>query len=63
VEWNQARYNEICDKLEKFLEECGFEAKKLKFVPVSGYAGENLIKPMKNWYKGPTFVEILGKLF
>jgi peptide chain release factor subunit 3 len=43
VEWNQARYNEIKDKLIVFIKAAGFNPKTdVNFIPVSAYTGVNL---------------------
>jgi peptide chain release factor subunit 3 len=43
VEWSQARYNEIKDKLAPFVRSAGFNPKTdVTFIPVSAYTGANL---------------------
>lgn len=53
---------EACQKeLEGLLKVVGFDTSKIKFIPVSGWTGENLVKLSEKtpWYKGPTLVEVL----
>ena len=43
VEWAQARYNEIKDKMTPFIRSAGFNVKNdVSFIPVSAYTGANL---------------------
>ena len=65
--WKKERYYEIVQELSKFLiEELGFDEKRIKYIPVSGLTGDNLIKPISsknaNWYKGPTLEELIDNL-
>ena len=65
--WKKERYDEIVQELSKFLiEELGFDEKRIKYIPVSGLTGDNLIKPISsknaNWYKGPTLEELIDNL-
>jgi elongation factor 1-alpha len=54
--YSEARYNEIRDEMSKMLQNIGFKIKKIPFIPMSGWTGENLTKPSVNmpWYKGWT---------
>ncbi|KAI6203466.1 HBS1-like protein [Aphelenchoides besseyi] len=67
IEWNQERYDEVVDAMKSFLKkQAGFSA--VKFIPVSGLGGENLLKrpdnthPLTQWYDGPTLSEILDTI-
>lgn len=42
----------------------GFKKENTKFVPISGFAGDNLIAPSKKltWWTGPTFLETVRQL-
>ena len=56
VEWSQARYNEIKDKLTPFIRAAGFNLKTdVTFIPVSAYTGANLkdrvAKSVCSWWK------------
>jgi len=43
VEWSEARYNEIKDKMVPFVKAAGFNPKTdVTFIPVSAYTGINL---------------------
>ncbi len=62
--WSEARYNEVKDGMSKLLKAVGYDPAKIKFIPVSGWLGDNIIKPSANmpWYKGPTLVEAFDTL-
>jgi elongation factor 1-alpha len=61
VNYAQKRYDEIKDELKKFLKKCGYDEKKIPFVPISGWVGDNMIDKSDKmpWYKGPILVEAL----
>ena len=66
-DWKKERYDEIVNILQNYLvDELGFDQKKIKFLPLSGLKGENLIKPISSengkWYTGPTLVELIDLL-
>merc|ERR550539_1675987 len=54
VGYSQERYKEIKSEVQKMLTKIGFKTKKIPFVPMSGWQGDNLIEPSTNmsWYKG-----------
>lgn len=63
--WSEKRYNEIKKGVSPFLKSCGYNLERdIHFLPVSGLTGDNFIEPSKhfNWYKGPSFVQILNDL-
>jgi elongation factor 1-alpha len=61
VGYQEARYKEVRDNVEKMLKSVGFNVAKINFVPVSGWKGDNLVKKSENmpWYKGATLAEAL----
>jgi elongation factor 1-alpha len=61
VLYAQKRYDEIKDELKKFLKKCGYDEKKIPFVPISGWVGDNMVDRSDKmaWYKGPILVEAL----
>jgi len=63
VQYGQARFNEIKDELTHFFGKCGFNAKKIPFIPISGWHGDNMIEKSTNmsWYKGWTCERKSGK--
>jgi elongation factor 1-alpha len=61
VNWQEGRYKEVKDNVEKMLKSVGYNTAKVNFVPVSGWKGDNLVKKSENmaWYKGLTLAESL----
>ncbi|EIN10318.1 EF Tu GTP binding domain-containing protein [Punctularia strigosozonata HHB-11173 SS5] len=69
VNWDQSRYDEICDQLKPFLAQSGFSSSKTSFVPVGAMEGINLVdrdqesaELLRTWYSGPSLVDLLDKL-
>jgi elongation factor 1-alpha len=54
VKYSEDRYNEIKTEVEKMLTKIGYKTKKIPFLPLSGWKGDNLTTPSENmkWYKG-----------
>merc|ERR1712051_476499 len=54
VNWSEDRYKEIKGEVDKMLTKIGYKTKKIPFIPMSGFLGDNLAEPSKNmpWYKG-----------
>jgi translation elongation factor EF-1alpha len=62
-DWSQDRFCFIKDSISKYLDSVGFNADLIRYIPVSGFTGDNLSEPMKsNWYKGVSLVEALGTI-
>lgn len=63
VQWSKKRYNDIQQKLIKFLIEIGFKEDQLLWVPCSGFTGQGVHKipypEEASWYEGPTVIETL----
>ena len=61
--WSQARYNFIVENVVKLLTELSFARKAIRFVPVSGLTGENLVDMSPTvasaleWYRGGTLAD------
>ncbi|KAF9224316.1 hypothetical protein BS17DRAFT_66895 [Gyrodon lividus] len=66
VNWEQSRYDEICEQLKMFFGQSGFHSSKTSFVPVGAMLGVNLVEQkasgLSGWYRGPTLVDLLDKL-
>eukprot|EP01006_Ploeotia_vitrea_P048351 TRINITY_DN67224_c2_g1_i7.p2 TRINITY_DN67224_c2_g1~~TRINITY_DN67224_c2_g1_i7.p2 ORF type:complete len:441 (-),score=218.83 TRINITY_DN67224_c2_g1_i7:510-1832(-) len=64
VNYSESRYNEIRDEVKKFLGKCGFKAKTIPFIPISGWNGDNMLTKSTNmkWYKGPTMIQALDAI-
>merc|ERR1711981_1316502 len=54
VNFSEERYKEIIDEVRKMLTKIGFKIKKIPFIPISGFKGDNLTERSTNmnWYKG-----------
>lgn len=65
--WSQERFAYIRQQLLSLLLELQFERDCLRFAPVSGLGGENLVSlsdacPLRAWYSGPTLLEAIHAL-
>ncbi|MES1909605.1 MAG: hypothetical protein MHM6MM_007093 [Cercozoa sp. M6MM] len=62
--YSESRYNEIKAELSKFLQKVGYKVKKVPFIPISGFNGDNMLERSTNmpWYKGPTLLEALNAI-
>jgi elongation factor 1-alpha len=63
VNYEEAKYKETKDAMEKLLKGVGFKTDKIQFIPVSAFVGDNVAKKSDKmpWYKGPTLVEALDQ--
>ncbi|OJA15632.1 hypothetical protein AZE42_04847 [Rhizopogon vesiculosus] len=69
VNWDQSRFEDICESLRAFLIQSGYPSSKTSFAPVSAMLGVNLVdrtdpdaSELSKWYKGPTLVDLFDKL-
>jgi len=64
VMYGQARYEEIKTEVSAYLKKVGYKPAKIPFVPISGWAGDNMIDRSSNmpWYKGPFLLEALDSV-
>jgi elongation factor 1-alpha len=64
VNYSQARYTEIKTEVSKYLKKVGFNEKKIPFIPISGWNGDNMLERSTNinWYKGPIMIEALDAI-
>jgi len=64
VKYGEARYEEIKSEVSGYLKKVGYKPMKIPFVPISGWAGDNMIEKSPNmpWYKGPYLLEALDQL-
>jgi elongation factor 1-alpha len=62
VNYGEERYKECKKEMESLLKVVGYDTSKVQFVPVSGWLGDNLVKPSAKmpWYKGPTMIDTLN---
>jgi len=64
VMYKEDRYKEIQKEVADYLKKVGYNPKNVPFVPISGWAGDNMLEKSTNmpWYKGPTLLEALDAL-
>merc|ERR1712176_1650273 len=64
VKYSKDRYQEIQGEMKKFLKTVGYKPKKIPFIPISGWVGDNMLEPSKNmpWYKGPFVLKALDAI-
>jgi len=72
INYSQDRYNEIKEFMADYLGKIGYNTGKnpknpaplVKYIPLSGWTGENLIEKSDNmkWYTGPTMLEALDDI-
>lgn len=61
IEYSKDRFDEIVENIEDHLTKIGFKKEAIRFVPISGFDGDNMIEKSDNitWYKGPTLIDAL----
>jgi len=64
VAYAKPRYTEIKDEVKKYLKKVGYDVKNIPFIPISGWAGDNMIEMSTNmkWYKGPCLLAALDNI-
>jgi len=64
VNYSKARFEEIKEEISVYLAKVGYKPKKIQFVPISGWQGDNMIEKSSNlpWYDGPTLLEALDMI-
>ena len=67
VKWNKERYESILKDLKPFIHSCGFDTEKnVKWIPISGLTGENLVteidKHKCDWYEGPKLIDLMDTI-
>lgn len=64
VKFDEKRFTELKQELTKLLTGIGFKAEGLKFVPISAWLGDNVVKKSENmsWYKESVMLDLLDTL-
>ncbi|MFH1586902.1 MAG: translation elongation factor EF-1 subunit alpha [Candidatus Diapherotrites archaeon] len=63
INYDEKRFNEIKKDLEKLLTGVGFKSDAVRYVPVSAWVGDNVVKTSDklSWYKGKSLVDELDE--
>lgn len=63
VEYNQSRFDEICEDYKDFASR--LDLPDLHFIPLAALHGENLVDPSPNmpWYRGSTLMSFLESVY
>jgi elongation factor 1-alpha len=63
VNYSKERFEEVKAIVEHLLKGVGYNTAKVRFIPTSGWKGDNLSKKSENmpWYTGPTLVQTLDE--
>ncbi len=63
VEFNQARYEQICADYRDFA--ARLDLPDLQFIPISALSGDNVVDPSPNmpWYRGSTLMNFLETVY
>jgi len=68
VNYSESRFKEIETEVKSYLTKIGFKPENpknpIRFVPISGFMGENMIEKSSkmDWYKGPCLLEALDMM-
>ncbi|KII69679.1 Eukaryotic peptide chain release factor GTP-binding subunit ERF3B [Thelohanellus kitauei] len=67
VNWSEERYNDITDRLSKYLKKSSWKSNEIYFMPISGFSGSNIKDPVSPdicpWWQGkPSFLGYLDSL-
>lgn len=63
AQYSKERFDEVKGIVETLVKGVGYDTKKVRFIPASGWKGDNLAKKSENmkWYDGPTLLEALDE--
>ena len=61
VDYDEKKFNSVKEEVTKLLKSIGFKTDEIKFIPTSGYVGDNVVKKSDKtpWYKGPVLIDAL----
>jgi len=64
VNYREERFLEIQKEVSGYLKKVGYAPKRIPFIPLSGWTGENMLERSENmpWWKGPTLIEALDDI-
>ncbi len=60
--YDEKRYKEVKEEVEKLLSSVGYKPADIPFIPISAYAGDNVVEKSDKmgWYDGPTLMDIVN---
>ncbi len=63
VKYSEKMFNDAKQDVENLLKSSGYNVSKIRFIPISGWTGENEVKASTNmpWYKGRTLLQALDE--
>ncbi|MBN2067319.1 MAG: translation elongation factor EF-1 subunit alpha [Candidatus Diapherotrites archaeon] len=64
ISYDEKKFNEVKEGVNKLLTGVGYKADQLKFIPISAWVGDNVAKKSEKmtWYKGATLLETLDEI-
>lgn len=64
VEYSEARFDEIRGEMTRYMGSIGIKPEQITFVPISGFAGDNMTEASPNlkWWKGKTLIDTIDGL-
>jgi elongation factor 1-alpha len=64
VNWSEKRFEEIKKEVSTYIKKVGYAPKRVPFIPISGWLGDNMIEKSENlpWWKGGTLLEALDSI-
>ncbi len=64
VNYERRRFEDIKNEVSNYLKKVGYRPEKIKFIPTSGWEGDNITEKSTNmtWYSGPTLLEALDAI-
>ena len=63
VDYSEEKYNELKEEVGNLIKTIGFDPKKVPFIPLSAFEGDNITEKSSNtpWYSGKTLIEELDE--
>eukprot|EP00397_Hematodinium_sp_SG-2012_P027247 GEMP01028615.1.p1 GENE.GEMP01028615.1~~GEMP01028615.1.p1 ORF type:complete len:481 (+),score=101.26 GEMP01028615.1:104-1546(+) len=63
VDWDEARYITVIDQLRPYITSLGFKEDKVRYVPISGFQGDNLVEQKElSWYHKGSLIDVFDSL-
>jgi len=63
VKYEEAKFKEVQGEMKKLLTGVGFKEESVRYIPVSAWVGDNVVKKSEklSWYKGETLINALDE--